>query len=84
MPVVLLFLDLNSAESVLQSAESVAGNSPARKQQLLCEADFYLGERALLKGDTALAKKYFQATLSTNISAFIEFRIAKVELQALQ
>lgn len=46
---------------------------PAKQRtDVLCEAQYYLGERARLKGDTAAARKYFADAAATKASATIE------------
>ena len=82
-PVGLYYLGKASQAEVLASAASAAGASDIRKQQTLCEADFYLGEAALLRGDKAEAKRLFQATLATGVTSFTEYGAAKRELQSL-
>ncbi|MGD0191100.1 MAG: DUF3857 domain-containing protein [Rhizomicrobium sp.] len=49
-----------------------------------CEKDFYLAELALLNGDTAAATGLFRRSLDTNITEFVEYKAAGVELARLQ
>ncbi len=49
-----------------------------------CEADFYLGERALLVGDRTGAEKFFRAATATGPSTNLEYRGALGELSRLQ
>jgi lipoprotein NlpI len=49
-----------------------------------CEKDFYLAELALLGGDTATAASLFRQSVDTNITEFVEYKAAGVELDRLQ
>ena len=51
---------------------------PKLRTDVLCEAQYYLGERALLKGDENAAREYFAAAAATGASATIERIDAKV------
>lgn len=60
--------------------ELIAGINelPAKlRNGVLCEAQYYLGERALLKGDKKAARDYFAAAAETGASATIEHIDAK-------
>jgi lipoprotein NlpI len=48
-----------------------------------CEANFYLGERALLKGNKDEAEREFRAAVATGAKTNFEFRGAQVELERL-
>ncbi|WP_163930271.1 lipoprotein NlpI [Paraferrimonas sp. SM1919] len=56
-------------------------NQPNQLQQRACEAYFYLGQKAKIDGDLALAQKYFKKTLNTAVYDFVEYRYAQLELQ---
>lgn len=45
-----------------------------------CELSFFLAERHLLQGDTAAARRLFQAALDTGVQEFTEFHLARQEL----
>ena len=48
-----------------------------------CERDFYLGEFALLSGDTAAASRFFHAALGTDIKEYVEYIAASAELERI-
>ena len=53
---------------------------PQFRTNVLCEAHYYLGERALLKGDKKAARDYFAAAAATGASATTELIDAKAAL----
>jgi lipoprotein NlpI len=53
---------------------------PKLRTDVLCEAQYYLGERALLKGDEAAARDYFTAAIATGANATTEYIDAKAAL----
>jgi lipoprotein NlpI len=53
---------------------------PKLRTDVLCEAQYYLGERALLKGDNDAARDYFAAAAATGASTTIEHIDAKAAL----
>lgn len=53
---------------------------PKLRSDVLCEAQYYLGERALLTGDAAKAREYFQAAAASPAIATIEHIDAKAAL----
>lgn len=53
-------------------------------QNQLCEANFYLGERYLSKGDKMKAAAYFAATLETKVYHYIEYYTAAAFLERLK
>ena len=53
---------------------------PKLRTPVLCEAQYYLGERALLKGDKDAARKYFAAAAATGANATTEHIDAKAAL----
>jgi len=53
---------------------------PQFRTDVLCEAQYYLGERALLKGDKSAARDYFEAAAATAASATTEHIDAKAAL----
>jgi len=63
---------------------SVAANGdPAKVREFLCEAFYYAGMVRLLKGDTAGAQSFFEKSLATEVSNFVEFDFAGAELARL-
>ena len=73
-PVVELFLDKRSVEATL----SAAGTPPQR-----CEAQFYVGEWKLLRGDKAGAVMALEAAAASCPKTFIEAKGAQAELKRL-
>lgn len=53
-------------------------------QNQLCEANFYLGERAFAKGEKVEAAAYFAAALDTKIYHYIEYFAAEAYQRRLQ
>jgi lipoprotein NlpI len=53
-------------------------------QNQLCEANFYLGERAFTQGDKAKAATYFAGTLDTKIYHYIEYFAASAYQRRLK
>ena len=80
-PVLKFYLGSLDAEGVLAAAKN-ADAIKAMAQR--CEADFYLGEDALLRGKTDDAVKLFQHCVATGLSAYVEYRGAVAELNKLQ
>jgi lipoprotein NlpI len=75
--IVQLYLGAVNAESVLSAAKNP---DPNKEKQQLCEAYFYLGELSLIAGNRAAAILFFQNTLKTGITNYIEYTGAKQEL----
>jgi lipoprotein NlpI len=59
------------------------GHIPWMTDGYRCEADFYLGEYYLLKGDAAAARPLFEAAANSKIAEFIEPGNARDELARL-
>ncbi len=57
---------------------------PRQRTDVLCEAQYYLGERALLNGDKKAARDYFAASVATGASTTIEHIDAKAALTRLK
>ncbi|NJO34631.1 MAG: tetratricopeptide repeat protein [Rhodospirillales bacterium] len=67
--------------------ELIAGINelPAKlRNDVLCEAQYYLGERALLNGDEKAARDYFAAAAATGASTTIEHIDAKGALARMK
>jgi tetratricopeptide (TPR) repeat protein len=60
-----------------------AGAATARKAQALCEAQFYIGERKLLEGDKAGARKSFRACVDGGQPGLFEYEISRLRLIVL-
>ena len=77
-PVFNLFLGKATTETLL----AAASNSDAKKdREQHCEAYFYLGEYALIKGNAADARRFFQQSVNTGVTAFVEYADAQAELK---
>jgi lipoprotein NlpI len=57
---------------------------PKFRLNVLCEAQYYLGERALLKGDNKAARDYFTAAAATDASNTTEHIDAKAALERVK
>jgi lipoprotein NlpI len=79
-PIVQLYLGAVTPKNVLASA---ADSDPKKNRERNCEAYFYLGEQALIRGDRQEAIRLFQATLETDVTNFIEYQAAQAELKRL-
>jgi lipoprotein NlpI len=80
-PVLKFYLGTVDAEGVLSAARD---GDALKAMAQRCEADFYLGEDALLRGKTDEAVKLFQHCVATGLSGYVEYRGAVVELNKLQ
>jgi lipoprotein NlpI len=68
-PLLELFLGTGTPEALLAGINEV----PAKQRPpVLCEANYYLGERALIAGDQEAARKFFQAAADTKASTQLE------------
>jgi lipoprotein NlpI len=79
-PVIRLFRGEASPDEALQAAKGDDKQS-ARLQQ--CEAQFYVGQHYLLKGDTLRAKAAFDAAVATQAQLYIEYTFGRLELEKL-
>lgn len=77
-----LFLGKLSENELLAFATDNT-NSDMKLIEKLCEAYFYLAKLSMFKGDNALAEKYLNLALSTNVYDFVEHRYARLELDLL-
>ncbi|MFN7973428.1 MAG: tetratricopeptide repeat protein [Acidobacteriota bacterium] len=62
---------------------AAAKGDEAKAVDRLCEAHFYLAERALLAGETGSAKEHFQKCVATGKSDFWEYQCAAIALEGL-
>jgi lipoprotein NlpI len=68
-----------SAEDVLREA-----HKDARMERFnLVEADFYLGQEALVEGNAGVARLLFQRTLEIGATPYLEHMLARVELNRM-
>ena len=79
-PVIRFYLGEISAEEVMAAVRK--GSLQEQKEQL-CEASFYVGEEALLRGNRDEAARLFRQAIGTGLTYFYEYQGAAVELQRL-
>jgi lipoprotein NlpI len=80
-PVVNLFLGTVTPEQVRSAADDA---DPAKKKGQVCEANFYIAERALQSGSKEEALKLFEQAAADCPKTFIEQQAADVELSSLR
>ena len=81
-PVADLFLGNSSTEEVLQAARDPFLDEQSQLEQS-CEAYYYAGQYALLRGDQAEAARLFRAAVATGVTAFIEYSASRLALERL-
>ncbi len=79
-PMIELFLKDRSPNGVLEAAQT---NTAQTLDESLCEANFYIGQYHLLRGNTIVATEHFMETLTTKITGFKEYAAAEAELRRL-
>src|SRR6266700_1986452 len=79
-PVIRLFLDQATSAGVLAAAND---SDPKTKQRQVCEANFYGGELALLRGEREEAARLFRLAASDCPRGSTEWSGASAELRAL-
>lgn len=75
-----------SARQLLTMADldqEIRDGDPSSRDERLCEAYFYIGQKALFSGDKAAAANYFRMAAATNIYEFVEHNFALYELELL-
>ncbi|MFN0317790.1 MAG: hypothetical protein ACKVQA_22415 [Burkholderiales bacterium] len=80
VPVAELLKGSISAEQFLAQTDAT---NPRAYLMLQCEAQFYLGQYYLTKGEKDLARKSFSAAVETGITDFMEYDWALREIEAL-
>ncbi len=78
--VVRYFLGTMAESNVIAAIEN--GNADAL-QARRCVGYFFLGKRALMNGNTQMARNYFEKTLATGVIGFRQFDAARRELSRL-
>ena len=78
-PLLELFLGTGTPDALLAG---IAKLPEKLRAPVLCEANYYLGERALIAGDKAAARKFFQSAADTKAATQLEFIDAKLALHA--
>jgi lipoprotein NlpI len=79
--IVSMFLGKLSPRDLLAAAQDL---DPKKQKENLCEATFYAGQYALLRGNKAEALKFFRETLETGVTDFVEYTAAKTEISSLE
>lgn len=77
-------LDYLRGTARLADAEAAAGVSGAPDPGRLCELYFYAGQKALLDGDPAQARRWFQQSVDTGVVEFNEHAMARRALARLK
>ena len=77
-PAVNLFMGNMEVEPLLEAARDADGKTALKN---LCEAQFFLGQYYLLKGDVTKANRAFEQAIATDVRQYVEFVYAKWELQ---
>ncbi|OKO82362.1 hypothetical protein AC629_23875 [Bradyrhizobium sp. NAS80.1] len=80
-PIVNLFLGTMTLEQVLDAADD---RDPRKKNERVCEANFYIAERALQRGSKEEALKPFGQAAADCPKTFIEKQAADFELSSLR
>jgi lipoprotein NlpI len=79
-PVIQVYLGKANPEGLVALGKA---SNPKYAVDRTCEANFYLGERALLNGSKDEARREFQAAVATGAKTNFEYRGAQVELERL-
>jgi lipoprotein NlpI len=80
-PLIKLYLGTASSSDVLASAEHLDAQKDKEQH---CQAAFFLGEAALLRGVKADAVHLFRDSLATGVASFWEYLGAQAELDRLR
>jgi lipoprotein NlpI len=80
-PIINLFLGEGSAAAVEQAAKASAVEKDVAGQRF--DADFYLGQWALLSGDEAAAAQRLKSVYDSSMREYLEFDIARADLSTL-
>jgi lipoprotein NlpI len=81
-PIAEFYLRRISADTVLAAAN--ASKDATTQRDRLCEADYYLGEGALLKDHAPEARQLLSAAVTTCDRSFVEFKNAGAELDRIR
>ncbi|MCK9283566.1 MAG: DUF3857 domain-containing protein [Rhodocyclaceae bacterium] len=76
---VALMVDEISADKLIESATA----EDKEKRMRLCEAYFYLGQKALLAGDRSQARRWFAQSADTGVTMYLEHIFSQLELKRL-
>jgi lipoprotein NlpI/V8-like Glu-specific endopeptidase len=80
-PIIDLFLGRGSPEAVEKAAKAAHQQKDAAGQRF--DADFYLGQWALLSGDEAAAAQRLKSVYDSSMREYLEFDIARADLTSL-
>ncbi len=80
-PVAAMLLGNTSADALLAAARDP---DPKTRNEQLCEAHFYIGQKLLLEGRKRTAADHFRAAVNTGVTNFIEYAGAKAELKRME
>ncbi|WP_119302459.1 tetratricopeptide repeat protein [Dongia deserti] len=80
-PIVDLFLGRGSTEAVERAAKVAAHSKDVAGQRF--DADFYIGQWALLAGDQAAAMQRLKSVYDSRMREYLEFDIARADLNSL-
>jgi lipoprotein NlpI len=69
--------------SVQEALRAADDSNPKRQREKKCEAYFYIGQLLLTQGKKNEALKMLRAAAATNVTDFVEYEGAKVELKRL-
>ena len=81
-PVANLYLGLATTQEVIDAAHDPFLDEQTQLEQA-CEAYYYAGQHALLRGDKAEAVRLFSAAVATGVTAFIEYDASRMALERL-
>lgn len=68
-----------SFDAALAATREGGSADPGRE----CELQFFAGQKALLDGDRAAARRHFRRSVDTGVTEFVEYGLARLELQRL-
>ena len=78
-PVVKAWLDEITPQAAMAAATATDGKA---RRDNVCDANFYLGEREIARGNTAAGLQYLRRAAADCASTVIEYDVAKAELAA--
>jgi lipoprotein NlpI len=62
---------------------AVKTGTAQKQREQLCEASFYLGEEALLRGNRDEAVRLFRQSIGTGLTYFYEYQGSAIEMKHL-
>jgi lipoprotein NlpI len=79
VPVIAMLLGRRDPDAILP----MPGGDALRRRELLCEANFYIGQFHLLRGEAEKAKAAFAAAVATGATEPVTYQKAEAELRRL-